>query len=58
MEIKKIVGFLKANTFQVFNEGSSFFITVPKGTKMEEIEALALAKINANSNSNEEVYDL
>lgn len=54
MIIKRIFGIGAGNIFQVFFEGGSFVITVPKGASQEQIQAVAQAKIDSMNNDQEE----
>lgn len=44
MIIKRLFGIGAGNVFQVFIEGTSFIITVAKGSTQEQIQAIAQAK--------------
>ncbi len=56
MVIKRLFGIGAGNIYQVFFEGTSFVITVPKGSTQEQIQAVAQAKLDSMTNNEE--YDV
>jgi hypothetical protein len=57
MIIKRLFGVGVGNIFQVFVDGISFIITMPKGSTPEQIQTAAQTKYNS-MNQDQEEFDV